>query len=71
MLALKKSLSAGADTCILVFDEIDSGISGRVADIVGNKMREISESFQVICISHLPHCVGPELSVVKSAKFRK
>jgi DNA repair protein RecN (Recombination protein N) len=54
MLALKKSLSAGADTCILVFDEIDSGISGRVADIVGKKMREISESFQVICISHLP-----------------
>jgi DNA repair protein RecN (Recombination protein N) len=54
MLALKKSLSAGADTCILVFDEIDSGISGRVADIVGRKMREISESFQVICISHLP-----------------
>lgn len=53
MLALKKSLSAGADTCILVFDEIDSGISGRVADIVGKKMREISESFQVICISHL------------------
>ncbi len=53
MLALKKALAAGADTCILVFDEIDTGISGRVADVVGRKMQELSDSFQVICISHL------------------
>jgi DNA repair protein RecN (Recombination protein N) len=53
MLALKKGLAAGADTCILVFDEIDSGISGRVADVVGRKMQELADSFQVICISHL------------------
>ena len=54
MLALKKALSTGADTCILVFDEIDTGISGRVADIVGRKLAELSQGFQVICISHLP-----------------
>jgi len=53
MLALKKALAAGADTCILVFDEIDTGISGRVADVVGRKMQELATSFQVICISHL------------------
>lgn len=53
MLALKKGLAAGADTCILVFDEIDTGISGRVADVVGRKMQELSTDFQVICISHL------------------
>ncbi len=53
MLALKKGLAAGADTCILVFDEIDTGISGRVADVVGRKMQELSDRFQVICISHL------------------
>ena len=53
MLALKKGLADGADTCILVFDEIDAGISGRVADIVGRKMQELSHDFQVICISHL------------------
>lgn len=53
MLALKKGLAAGADTCILVFDEIDTGISGRVADVVGRKMQELSDHFQVICISHL------------------
>ncbi len=54
MLALKKALTVGADTCILVFDEIDTGISGRVADIVGRKLAELSRGFQVICISHLP-----------------
>jgi len=54
MLALKKALVADAETCVLVFDEIDTGISGRVADVVGRKMRELAESVQVICISHLP-----------------
>ena len=53
MLALKKALAAGADTCILVFDEIDTGISGRIAAVVGRKMQELSNEFQVICISHL------------------
>jgi DNA repair protein RecN (Recombination protein N) len=53
MLALKRGLAAGADTCILVFDEIDTGISGRVADVVGRKMQELASDFQVICISHL------------------
>ena len=54
MLALKKVLTAGAETCVLVFDEIDSGISGRIADIVGKKMKVLSHHFQIICISHLP-----------------
>ncbi len=54
MLALKKALAADAETCVLVFDEIDSGISGRVADVVGRKMRELASGFQVLCISHLP-----------------
>ncbi len=54
MLALKKALVADADTCVLVFDEIDTGISGRVADVVGKKMKSLASQFQVICISHLP-----------------
>ncbi len=54
MLALKKALVADADTCVLVFDEIDTGISGRVADVVGKKMNDLSKAFQVLCISHLP-----------------
>jgi len=54
MLALKKALVVGAETCVLVFDEIDTGISGRVADIVGQKIAELSGYCQIICISHLP-----------------
>jgi DNA repair protein RecN (Recombination protein N) len=54
MLALKKALVAGANTCILVFDEIDSGISGRVATMVGKKMQDLAADFQIVCISHLP-----------------
>ena len=54
LLALKKALAADAETCVLVFDEIDTGISGRVADVVGRKLRELSQTFQVLCISHLP-----------------
>jgi len=54
MLAFKKVLAADANTCVLVFDEIDSGISGRVADVVGRKIAQLAQDFQVICISHLP-----------------
>jgi DNA repair protein RecN (Recombination protein N) len=54
MLALKKALVVGAETCVLVFDEIDTGISGRIADIVGQKIAELSGFCQIICISHLP-----------------
>jgi DNA repair protein RecN (Recombination protein N) len=44
--------SAGAPG--LVFDEVDAGIGGRVADIVGAKLRALGSSFQVLCITHLP-----------------
>ena len=53
MLALKQTLSVGADTCVLIFDEIDTGISGKVADLVGRKLKQLSLKFQVFCISHL------------------
>jgi DNA repair protein RecN (Recombination protein N) len=54
MLGFKKALAMGANTCVMVFDEIDTGISGHTAHIVGKKLKELSTSFQVICISHLP-----------------
>jgi DNA repair protein RecN (Recombination protein N) len=37
-----------------VFDEVDAGIGGHVADVVGRKLRELGRSFQVLCITHLP-----------------
>jgi DNA repair protein RecN (Recombination protein N) len=38
----------------LIFDEVDAGIGGRVADVVGTKLRELGREFQVLCITHLP-----------------
>jgi DNA repair protein RecN (Recombination protein N) len=38
----------------LVFDEVDAGIGGRVADVVGRKLRTLGSAFQVLCITHLP-----------------
>ncbi len=54
MLAIKASLSFKDDVPILVFDEIDTGISGRVAVKVGKVLKELSKSHQVISITHLP-----------------
>jgi DNA repair protein RecN (Recombination protein N) len=38
----------------LIFDEVDAGIGGRVADAVGRKLRALGSAFQVLCITHLP-----------------
>lgn len=54
MLAFK-NISAGLeDISTLIFDEIDTGISGRMALVVSEKMASISRSRQVICVTHLP-----------------
>jgi DNA repair protein RecN (Recombination protein N) len=54
MLALKTVLALSDDIPTLIFDEIDTGISGRIASVVGEKMVSISGSHQVICVTHLP-----------------
>lgn len=54
MLAIKKVLLEIEDIPIIIFDEIDSGISGKTASIVGKKLHEISRDKQVICITHSP-----------------
>lgn len=54
MLAIRTLAAAGAPGKTLIFDEIDAGIGGRVADVVGKKLRDLGESFQVLCITHLP-----------------
>jgi len=53
MLAIKKVLSEADKMPVLVFDEIDTGISGKAANAVADKLSSISEKHQVICISHL------------------
>ncbi len=54
MLAIKTVLADEEDTPTLIFDEIDTGISGATAGKVGEKLRLIGKSRQVICITHLP-----------------
>ena len=61
MLALKASVEAGRAhgkhseaQRSLVFDEIDTGIGGRAADAVGKKLKALSRSKQVLCVTHLP-----------------
>ena len=55
MLAIKKVLAEFDNTSILVFDEIDTGISGKAANSVAKKLKSISKKHQVLCISHLPN----------------
>ncbi|HEU5369330.1 MAG TPA: DNA repair protein RecN, partial [Ktedonobacterales bacterium] len=54
MLALKSILSAADATPTLIFDEIDSGISGRSGQVVGEKLWNLTTNHQVICVTHLP-----------------
>jgi DNA repair protein RecN (Recombination protein N) len=61
MLALKACVEAGtsrkkATTAqrTLIFDEIDTGIGGRAAEAVGKKLKGLSRSHQVLCVTHLP-----------------
>lgn len=54
MLALKSVLSQSDPVQVLIFDEIDIGISGRIADVVGRKLKSLSRARQTICITHLP-----------------
>jgi DNA repair protein RecN (Recombination protein N) len=54
MLALKTMAVDESEGKTLVFDEVDAGIGGRVADVVGVKLRGLGERFQVLCITHLP-----------------
>ena len=54
MLALKTLASTDAPGKTLIFDEVDAGIGGTVADIVGSRLRELAGECQVLCITHLP-----------------
>ncbi len=54
MLAIKSVLMERDDVETYVFDEVDTGIGGRTADVVGRKIQRTAESHQIICITHLP-----------------
>ena len=54
MLLLKSFVSAGSAGSIFIFDEVDAGIGGVVAESIGRKIRNLSDESQVVCITHLP-----------------
>ncbi len=54
MLALKRVLTAADQTPILIFDEVDQGIGGRLGAVVGEKLWSLSNEHQVLCVTHLP-----------------
>ena len=54
MLALKNVLAENDDVTTLVFDEVDTGVSGRAAQKVAQKMADVARSKQVLCVTHLP-----------------
>jgi DNA repair protein RecN (Recombination protein N) len=65
MLALKTLASTDAPGKTLIFDEVDAGIGGAVADVVGGRLRLLGERFQVLCITHLP-----QIAVYGSTHYR-
>ncbi len=54
MLAIKSLVLTRGDIPTLLFDEVDAGIGGSVAEMVGNKLKNVADSHQVICVTHLP-----------------
>ncbi len=54
MLVLKEVIARVEGGSVIIFDEADSGVGGAVAEAVGQKIRKLSQSYQVICITHLP-----------------
>lgn len=54
MLALKTAACFDEAGKTLVFDEVDAGIGGRVADVVGRRLKGLGKRFQVLCVTHLP-----------------
>lgn len=74
MLALKSALAESAKLPILIFDEIDTGISGRVAESVGKSLRKLSRLHQIIAITHLPQIAAMadlHLQVQKSVQEQR
>jgi len=65
MLAFKTILAKTDDIPVLIFDEADVGISGRIAQVVAEKMNGVSKFHQVICVTHLP-----QIAAMADAHFR-
>ena len=68
MLALKTLASIDAPGKTLIFDEVDAGIGGAVADVVGRRLQALADRVQVFCITHLPQIAACGRGHVRIAK---
>lgn len=69
MLAVKTCLSATNEICTYIFDEIDAGISGKTAKVVGEKLAKIAKDTQIIAVSHLAQIAAMSDSEFLIEKF--
>lgn len=65
MLAIKRVLADRGPANLYVFDEVDAGVGGAVAEVIGRKIREVARHSQVLCITHLP-----QISAYADAHYR-
>src|SRR5258706_3264421 len=68
MLGLKTLAAEDAPGKTLIFDEVDAGIGGRVADVVGARLQALGSRFQVLCITHLPQIAPPGVTQFRIEK---
>jgi DNA repair protein RecN (Recombination protein N) len=54
LLALKRVLAGSGDVAAYVFDEVDTGVGGAIADVIGARLADVARHHQVLCITHLP-----------------
>ncbi|MGI9526853.1 MAG: DNA repair protein RecN [Weeksellaceae bacterium] len=71
MLAIKESVSKNKELPTLILDEIDTGVSGKVAGSIGAVMHRMGKHMQVISITHLPQVAAYGKTHLKVAKFKK
>jgi DNA repair protein RecN (Recombination protein N) len=69
MLSLKKILAGSVSLPTIIFDEIDTGVSGAVADSMGDILKEMGEEMQVLAITHLPQIASKGNDHLKVIKF--
>ena len=65
MLAIKRVLAGIGPASLYVFDEVDAGVGGAVAEVIGRKIHEVAQHSQVLCITHLP-----QISAYADAHYR-
>ena len=69
MLALKVVLAAKGSAPVLIFDEIDTGVGGAVADAIGNRLRRLADRLQVIAVTHSPQVAARASQHMLISKF--